>query len=190
MHLGWCQETLATSLWQSRAWWTPATLPQMWMPIRWPRRSFLTVCSQCFRFNHGNSTLVSTQLGSGVRKKMPTTRWFVFLFFLLSFSSNVELFSCLEVLQWWICPSLRLWRRAKKKGAGWWHKSRYYPWLISIQSCDKSYSQPPTSVLGRCLQLQYSMAGLNVEVKLWVGKKHYWSSSISTKFHFGRMLSL
>ena len=30
--------------------------------------------SQCFRFNHGNSTLVSTQLGSGVRQKMPTTR--------------------------------------------------------------------------------------------------------------------
>ena len=31
-------------------------------------------------------------------------------------------------------------------------------------SCDKSSSQTPTSVLGRCLQLQYSMAGLNVEV--------------------------
>ena len=31
-------------------------------------------CSQCFRFNRGNSTLVSTRLGSGVRQKMPTTR--------------------------------------------------------------------------------------------------------------------
>ena len=30
--------------------------------------------SQCFRFNHGNSTSVSTQLGSGVLQKMPTTR--------------------------------------------------------------------------------------------------------------------
>ena len=34
-------------------------------------------CSQCFRFNRGNSTLVSTRLGSGVRQKMQTTRWII-----------------------------------------------------------------------------------------------------------------
>ena len=36
--------------------------------------------------------------------------------------------------------------------------------LMMIQSC----SQTPTSVLGRCLQLQYSMAGLNVEVDVQI----------------------
>ena len=85
-------------------------------------------------------------------------------FLLVKFFSNAKLFSCLEVLQWWICPSLRLLRLAKKRGVGWWQKSRYCPWLLSIYCCDKSCSQTPTSVLGRCLQLQYSMAGLNVEV--------------------------
>ena len=55
----------------------------MWMLIRWPARVTFTICSQCSRFNHGNSTLVSTQLGSGVLQKMPTTRWILLCTFLL-----------------------------------------------------------------------------------------------------------